>query len=61
MLAIKEKRTVSVREAASILGIGTATAYQAVKEGRIPSIRLGEKRIVVPIAALDRMLEGAEK
>jgi len=47
--------TVSVAEAATMLGIGRATAYQCVRSGQIPSIRLGS-RIVVPIRALERLI-----
>lgn len=52
------RETMTVPEAAHRLGIGRNTAYQAVKDGEIPSIRIGG-RIVVPTAALDRMLADA--
>lgn len=51
-----EKATVTVGEAAEILGIGRNLAYEAVKSGKIPSIRLGRKYLV-PRAALDQMLK----
>ena len=47
--------TVTVEEAARILGVGRNAAYQAVAIGTIPSIRIG-RRLLVPRAALDRML-----
>ncbi len=47
--------TVSVAEAAAILGIGKSAAYEAVHSGDIPSIRVG-RRWLVPRAALDQML-----
>ncbi len=50
-----ERPTVSVPEAGEFLGIGRATAYEAAKAGDLPTIRLG-KRLVVPTAALRRML-----
>lgn len=50
-----EKQTYTVEEAAKILGIGRASAYEAVHRGDIPSIRIGD-RILVPKAALDWML-----
>lgn len=50
-----ERQTVSVTEAGRLLGIGRVSAYQAVQRGELPSIRLG-RRIVVPRAALDRLL-----
>jgi len=52
------RQTVSVEEAAEMLGISKNQAYKAVREGEIPVIRLG-KRLVVPLAAFNRMLNGA--
>ena len=52
------RQTVSVEEAAEMLGISKNQAYKAVREGEIPAIRLG-KRLVVPLAAFNRMLNGA--
>jgi excisionase family DNA binding protein len=49
-------RTKTVAEVAKILGISKNSAYDAVHSGAIPSIRLG-KRFVVPIDALNKMLE----
>ena len=53
---IGEPKTVSVIEAARLLRIGKNLAYAAVARGDLPSIRIGG-RILVPLAALDRMLE----
>jgi excisionase family DNA binding protein len=36
--------------------ISRATAYEAVKNGTIPSIKVG-RRVVVPTAAVRRMLQ----
>jgi hypothetical protein len=47
--------TVSVERAGAIFGISRASAYGAVHDGSIPSIRLG-RRLVVPSAAILRML-----
>ena len=55
-----ERRTISVNEAAKILGIGRSAAYEGVKSGQIPAIRVGG-RWLVPLAALDRMLAEAGK
>lgn len=57
----KEKLTMTVREAGEALGISRATAYMLANNGQIPTIRLGEKRLVVPRAALMKMLESAGK
>lgn len=49
--------TMSVPEAGRLLGISKNSAYAAAKRGELPVIRLGS-RLVVPRAALAKMLEG---
>jgi excisionase family DNA binding protein len=51
--------TLTVEETAALLRIGRGTAYAAIRDGSLPSIRVG-KRILVPAAALDRLLEQVE-
>jgi excisionase family DNA binding protein len=53
-------RTVTVSEAATILGIGKNCAYDGVKSGDIPAIRVGG-RWLVPIDALEELLESAKR
>jgi excisionase family DNA binding protein len=50
-----EPLALSVEAAAKILGLSRNSAYEAVRRGQIPSLRFG-KRIVVPRAALSKML-----
>ncbi|RTL63699.1 MAG: DNA-binding protein [Hyphomicrobiales bacterium] len=58
-LADKARRlTMTVPEAAEVLGIGRAAAYEAARSGQLPIIRVG-KRVLVPVAALERMLSAA--
>jgi excisionase family DNA binding protein len=52
------KATYTVDEAAKKLGIGRNHAYEACHSGDLPSIRIG-KRLLIPAAALDRLLDGA--
>jgi excisionase family DNA binding protein len=47
--------TLTVEQAAKVLGIGRSTAYELVHTGAIPSLRLG-RRIVVPVARLAALL-----
>jgi excisionase family DNA binding protein len=47
--------TVTVEQAATILGISRALAFRAVRRGEIPALRFG-RRIVIPRAALEQML-----
>jgi excisionase family DNA binding protein len=58
MATASERRTYDVEEAGRMLGISRNAAYAAVKDGTIPSIKIGPKRIVVPKAAFDRLLDG---
>jgi excisionase family DNA binding protein len=53
-----ERLTMSVPEAARALGISRGHAFAMVHSGELPSIRLG-KRLLVPIAALYRMIADA--
>jgi excisionase family DNA binding protein len=47
--------TVTVEEAGALLGVGRSTAYELVRSGDIPCIRL-RRRIVVPIGRLAERL-----
>jgi excisionase family DNA binding protein len=51
------RRTISITEAAKVLGVGRNQAYEAARRGEIPTIKIG-KRLLVPLAVLERMLQG---
>jgi excisionase family DNA binding protein len=48
----------TIDETAEILRVSRHSACEAVRQGTIPTIRIG-RRILVPTAALERMLEQA--
>ena len=52
------QRTMSVTQAAEVLGISRTTAYECVRTGDLPALRLGG-RIVVPTQAIDDLLDRA--
>ena len=54
---IQDRLVLTVPEAADLLGICRNAAYEGVRRGEIPSIRIG-KRLVVPRAAFEEMLKG---
>jgi excisionase family DNA binding protein len=54
----QERLTLTVEEAAAALGISRAFAYESVRRGDIPHIKIG-RRVLVPRAALDRLLASA--
>ncbi len=41
-----DKLAYSVDEAAELLGIGRTLAYDLIREGRLPSLKLGNRRLV---------------
>ena len=55
----KTRQTLTIPEAAKALGIGRNQGYEAARRGELPTIKMG-KRLLVPLAALDRMLQGTQ-
>ena len=53
-----EKLVLTAMEVARLLRIGRATCYEQIRQGSIPSSRIGRK-IIVPRAALMHKLEEA--
>lgn len=53
-----QRLTMSVKEAAILIGISYNAAYESAKKGELPTVKFG-RRILVPIAALEKMLAGA--
>jgi excisionase family DNA binding protein len=51
-----DRLTWTVSEVAILLGISRNTAYEAVRRGELPAIRVG-RRLVIPRNALDKILE----
>lgn len=55
----RQSRTVSVVEAAAMLGIAPNSYYRAARSGEVPSLRVGG-RVLVPREPLMRLLGEAE-
>jgi len=60
MNKVEEALTITVEEAAGLLRIGRNLAYEAVKRGELPAIRVG-RRVLVPRRALERLLEAGQQ
>lgn len=52
-----ETAVYTVEEVAQLLRIGRSSAYEAVRRGQIPALRLG-RRLRVPRSALEQLLRG---
>jgi excisionase family DNA binding protein len=52
------RSTLSVEEAADVLGLSRAGAYAAANAGELPVVRVG-RRLVVPRFALEKLLLSA--
>jgi excisionase family DNA binding protein len=55
-----DRVTLTVLEAAQMLGLSKGAVYEAAATGAIPSIRVG-RRILIPKAALNRLLASASQ
>ncbi|MGC2414573.1 MAG: helix-turn-helix domain-containing protein [Stellaceae bacterium] len=53
---LPEKLTYSVVETAALLGLSRNSTYARVKDGTIPSVRVGFRHLI-PKAALDHFLQ----
>lgn len=56
----KDVLTISVQRAGELLGLSRNSAYAAAKNGQLPVLKIG-KRYLVPLRALEAMLESAGK
>ena len=54
--ALDKRLCITVPEAAAMLGISRNFAYDLVKQKQLPVVKFG-KRLLVPRAALEKMLE----
>ena len=52
-----ERLTLTVEEAAQAIGISRGTAYDLIRQKKLPAIRISERRLVVPKAALAKLLD----
>jgi len=51
-----ESLCISVTAAAKMLGVSRNTGYEMVRLGQLPIIKCGQRRLLVPRAALLKML-----
>ncbi len=56
----QNKLTITVPEAARMLGISRGLAYEMAREGTIPTLRFG-RRMVIPLVAIERLLQETDK
>jgi len=53
-----ETLTLSVPETARALGVGMCSVYRAIREGRMPALKIGPKRkFRIPKRAIDRLMD----
>ena len=60
VLGEADRLTLSVGEAAHLLGISRGLAYELARSGRLPALRFG-RRLLIPRAALERMLNETQE
>ena len=52
-----EVATMNLKDFAEKLGISRSLAYKLAASGQIPTIKLGKRRVVVPLWAVEKMLQ----
>lgn len=55
LVKAQQRRTYTVPEAAALLGISKAKAYESVRTGEIEALQFG-RRIVIPAIVIDQLL-----
>lgn len=48
---LEGKATITIEQAAQVIGVGRTAAYDAARRGELPTRRLG-RRLLVPVPAL---------
>jgi len=56
MKAELERKVYTVPEVARIIGVCSKLAYQMVTAGKLPCIRISDKKVVIPKDALEKWL-----
>lgn len=57
---IATRATITVDEAALLLGIGRSSAFSAIRRGDLPHIRIG-RRLLVPVPQLLALIRGTNQ
>lgn len=53
----EERKAYSIEETARILGTSSALIRKLVKNGTLKHVRLGERRILIPIDVIDNLIK----
>jgi excisionase family DNA binding protein len=59
-LQIPERRAFSIRETERAVNLSRATIYRLIAAGKLPTVKIGARRLV-PVAAIDALLAGGAK
>lgn len=55
---LERRAVLTVPEAGAVFGVSRSAAFRAIARGELPALRVG-RRVVVPVHALRRILDGA--
>lgn len=56
-IELSHRLCITIPEAAKLLGVSRNTGYEMARLGQLPTIRCGQRRLLVPKAAFIKMLE----
>lgn len=56
-----EPRAIGAAKAARLLGINRSTVYTLIHSGRLDAVEISERRYIIPIAGIDRLLADVKR
>ncbi|MBP2656786.1 MAG: hypothetical protein H6Q73_4355 [Firmicutes bacterium] len=56
---VATKLGVKPEEAFRMINVSRSLGYKLIAEGVIPSVKLGEKRLIVPVSGLEKLMNGS--
>jgi excisionase family DNA binding protein len=59
-LQVPEPRAFSIRETERAVNLSRATIYRLIAAGKLKTVKVGARRLV-PVAAIDALLDGGAK
>jgi len=56
----QQRRALSIRETAQVCGLSRATIYRLIEQKKLMTLKVGARRLV-PVAAIDALLDGGAR
>jgi len=57
-IAFSDRRALRVRDFCTLYGVGRSTVYALMRSGKLPDVKIGDKRLI-PVDAAEALLKPA--